>query len=83
MTREEAKITFLNTYQDDNFIGNVNNIFDELCDMYENRTCSNCRHGNEVDGDLYFCIPMYDITGIELFTPSDFSCNKWIKKEKR
>ena len=30
MTKEEAKITFLNTLQDDNFIENVNNIFDEL-----------------------------------------------------
>jgi len=32
------------------------------------------------DGDVYFCIPMYDITGIGLFTPSDFSCNKGDKK---
>ena len=82
MTREEAKYIFLNTYEDDNFIENVNKIFDELCDTYENRTCSNCGHGNEADGDVYFCIPMYDITwGIELFTPSTFGCNQWIKKD--
>ena len=82
MTKEEAKSTFLNTYQDDNFIENVNKIFDELCDTYENRTCSNCGHGNAADGDIYFCIPMYDATNIELFTPSSFGCNQWVKKEK-
>jgi len=82
MTKEEAKITFLNTSQDDNFIENVNKIFDELCDTYENRTCSNCEHGNETDGNVYFCTPMYNITcGIELFTLSSFGCNKWGKKE--
>ena len=81
MTREEAKITLLNTYEDDNFIENVNNIFDELCDTYENRTCSNCKYGNEAYGDVYFCIHMYDMTGIELFTPSSFGCNQWIKKD--
>ena len=83
MTREEAKYIFLNTYEDDNFIENVNKIFDELCNTYENRTCSNCGHGNETDGDVYFCTPMYNITGeIELFTTSDFSCNQWVKKDK-
>ena len=83
MTKEEAKYTFLNTYQDDNFIENVNKIFDELCDTYENRTCSNCGHGNVADGDVYFCIPMYDATGgVELFTVPSFGCNKWVKKDK-
>ena len=81
MTREEAKYIFLNTYEDDNFIENVNKIFDELCNTYENRTCSNCKNGNEADGDMYFCTPMYNITNIELFTPSTFGCNQWIKKE--
>ena len=82
MTKEKAKITFLNTLQDDNFIENVNEIFDELCDTYESRTCGNCKNGNEADVDVYFCTPMYNITGeIELRTPSSFGCNQWIKKE--
>ena len=61
----------------------IDKIYDELCDTYENRTCSNCKYGNEADGNVYFCIPMYDATGgVELFTLPSFGCNKWAKKEK-
>jgi len=57
-------------------------ILDKVFDDFESRSCSNCIHGKSADGDLYFCTPIYEVTGgTELFTPPDYSCNKWAEKE--
>jgi len=54
---------------------------DAMKKHFESRKCSNCKHGNIYDGDVYGCTPMYDATGgMEVFLHKDFCCNKWENK---
>jgi len=79
MTREDAKEQVLKKLI---CRQSLRKIIDLIYDDFERRVCSNCTHGNSADGDVYFCIPMYDATGgVEVFTDSNFGCNKFKEKQ--
>ena len=59
----------------------IDSFIDNICDEYENRTCNNCKHGTEEDGDSYSCSIVGDLFNSEVSLPSDFGCSRFTRQD--
>ena len=82
--REKLEDEFLNLDFCETFTGidYMQRRINEICEEFESRTCENCKHGTEEDGDVYECHISRDLFGWDnVVLPKDFGCNKFERKE--